>query len=156
MTSYLGVASSSGTMTTLKGRPGDYCVRTDQRGMYILTALDASIAGNWIVATAGVRTSTLSSGSAPTPAADTDDVYTITALSVTATIGAPTGTVANGQRMILRIKDNGTPQTLNWNAIWRGIGVTLPAVTVASQTLYVVAHYNSTDTKWDVLIAQSG
>lgn len=156
MTSYLGAAGSSGSMTTLKGRPGDYCLRTDQRGWWVLTAADSSVSSNWLPMLASVRTSTITSSAAPTPNADTDDHYTVTALAVGATIGAPTGTPANGQLITIRIKDNGGAQTLAWNAAWLAVGTTLPSTTVAGQTLYVRAVWNSTNSKWDVLSAQSG
>lgn len=54
MSSYLGTASSSGTMTTLTGRPGDYCYRTDVLCDYILTAADSSNAANWRAVQGGV------------------------------------------------------------------------------------------------------
>jgi hypothetical protein len=97
------------------------------------------------------RVSTTASSATPTPNADTDDVYTITALAAGATFGAPTGTPTQGQGLIIRIKDNGTARTLAFNAIYRAIGVTLPTTTVLSKTLYLGMIYNLTDTKWDVI-----
>jgi hypothetical protein len=92
------------------------------------------------------------SSATPTPTGDSreNELYE-TALAANATIAAPTGTATNGNKLIIRIKDNGTARTLAWNAIYRGIGVTLPATTVISKTLYLGARYNSTDTKWDVI-----
>lgn len=66
-------------------------------------------------------------------------------------IAAPTGSPTNGQKLLLRFKDNGTARTLTWNAIYRAIGVTLPTSTVAGKTMYIGMVYNSTDTKWDVI-----
>lgn len=97
------------------------------------------------------RVSTTASSSTPTPNADTDDQYTVTALAAGATFGAPTGTPTEGQSLIIRIKDNGTARTLAWNAIYRAVGVTLPTTTVLSKTMYVGCRYNSADTRWDVL-----
>jgi hypothetical protein len=96
------------------------------------------------------RVSTTASSSTPTPNADTDDLYTVTALAANAIFGAPTGTPVNGQVLIMRIKDNATPRTLAYNAIYRAMGVTLPTTTVASKTLYFYMIYNSTDTRWDI------
>lgn len=80
-----------------------------------------------------------------------------TALADNLTINAPTmtggGTILDGMKIMLRIKDNGTSRTLTWNAIFRAIGVTLPTTTTISKTLYVGCIYNSTDTKWDVIAA---
>lgn len=99
-----------------------------------------------------VRTSTVASSATPTPNADTTDIYTVTALAETATFGAPTGTLLNGQKLIIRIKDNATARTLAWNAIYRaGTDVALPLTTVISKTLYCGFIYNSTDSKWDLM-----
>jgi hypothetical protein len=97
------------------------------------------------------RVGTTASSSTPTPDADANDMYTVTALAAGATFGAPTGTPTNGQRLVIRIKDNGTARTLAFNAIYRAIGITLPTTTVISKTIYLGMIYNSADTKWDVI-----
>ena len=96
-------------------------------------------------------TTSIASSATPTPNSDTTTYYTITALAAGATFGAPTGSPVNGQRLFIRIKDNGTARTLAWNAAYRAIGIVLPTTTVISKTLYVGCVYNSTDSKWDVL-----
>jgi len=101
------------------------------------------------------RVSTVASSATPTPNADTDDIYTVTALAEAATFGAPTGTPTNGQGLVIRIKDNGTARALSFNAIYRAVGVTLPTTTVAGKTIYIGALYNSADTKWDVVAVAS-
>lgn len=103
------------------------------------------------------RVGTTASSSTPTPNADTDDEFTVTALAANATFGAPSGTPTEGQAMIIRIKDNGTARTLAFNAIYRAIGLTLPTTTVISKTLYLGMIYNNADTKWDVVaVCQEG
>jgi hypothetical protein len=97
------------------------------------------------------RTQTVASSATPTPDLKIADNFTVTALAANAVVAAPLGTPYNGQRLLIRVKDNGTARTLGWNAIYRAIGVTLPTTTVISKTLYVLAVYNSADTKWDVL-----
>lgn len=97
------------------------------------------------------RVGTVASGATITPTADLSDVYTVTALAAAATIAAPSGTPTNGQRLLLRIKDNGTARALTWNANYRVIGVTLPTTTVANKTIYVGCIYNSADSVWDVV-----
>lgn len=97
------------------------------------------------------RVSSTTSSGTPTPNSDTDDVYILTALAASATFGSPTGTPVQGQRLMVRIKDNGTARTLAWNAIYRAVGVTLPTTTVINKTLYIGFVYNSTDTKWDAI-----
>lgn len=97
------------------------------------------------------RIGTIASSATPTPDADSHDEYTVTALAAGATFGAPTGTPTDGQKLIIRVKDNATARTLAYNAIYRAIGVTLPTTTVISKTLYLGMIYNSADTKWDVV-----
>lgn len=97
------------------------------------------------------RIGTTASSSTPTPDADANDHYHVTALAAGATFGAPTGTPTDGQRLVIRIKDNGTARTLAYNAIYRAIGVNLPSTTVISKTIYLGMIYNSADTKWDVV-----
>lgn len=97
------------------------------------------------------RVGTTASSTTPTPNADTDDVYTVTALAAGATFGEPTGTPTSGQPLLIRIKDNGTARSLAFNAIYRAIGVTLPTTTVIGKTMYLGMVYNAADTKWDVI-----
>ncbi len=114
--------------------------------------------GNWICLSykyarkAAKRVTSEASNATPTPNADTTDVHIITALAAGATFGAPTGTPTQGQQLIIRIKDNGTARSLNWNAIYRAsTDLALPTTTVLGKTLYLGFMYNSTDSKWDLL-----
>lgn len=78
--------------------------------------------------------------------------YNVTALAVPATIAAPSAG-ADGQKLILRFKDNGTARALTWTTSsggFRVIGTTLPTTTVASKVTYIGCVYNSQDTYWDV------
>jgi hypothetical protein len=96
------------------------------------------------------RIGTTASSSTPTPDADANDIYTVTALAANATFGAPTGTPTNGQGLVIRIKDNATARTLAFNAIYRfGTDIVAPTTTVISKTMYLQFIYNSADTKWD-------
>lgn len=97
------------------------------------------------------RVTSTASSATPTPAVDTTDIYILTALATAPTFGAPTGTPSQGQKLIVRIKDNGTARALAWNAIYRAMGTALPTTTVLSKTLYLGFIYNSTDAKWDLV-----
>ena len=98
------------------------------------------------------RVNTIASSATPTPAGDTTDIFTVTALAEAATFAAPTGTPTNGQALLLRIKDNATAQTLAYNAIYReGDDIKLPTMTIAGKTMYVALIYNSTDVKYDLV-----
>lgn len=97
------------------------------------------------------RTVTVSTGATITPASDTADTYEVTALDTAATVAAPSGTPQNNQRLLLKIRDNGTARALTWDAVYRVVEVTLPTTTTVNKTLYVGCIYNTTDSKWDVL-----
>lgn len=101
------------------------------------------------------KVASTTSSATPTPTGDTAEVYSVTALAVGATFAAPTGTPADGQRLLIRIKDNGSPQTLAWNAAYRAIGTVLPTTTVATKQMYVGCRYNAAASKWDVLAVAS-
>lgn len=91
------------------------------------------------------------SNATPTPASDSYDVHLITAQAAAAAFAAPTGTPTQGQKLIIRVKDNGAARALTYDAIYRAVGATLPTTTVISKTLYLGFIYNSTDTKWDLV-----
>lgn len=93
-----------------------------------------------------------------TPTGDTADIYVMTGLTGTITVLAPSGTPVNGQKLMLRFKDNGTGRTINWTTSaggYRVIGTTLPTTTTANKTIYVGCIYNSTDSYWDVVAVAS-
>jgi hypothetical protein len=93
----------------------------------------------------------------PTPNINTTFQYEITALASGATFGAPTGTPYDGQKLIIRIKDNGGAQVLAWNAIYRGGTMTaLPLITTISKTMYCGFSYNSADATWDLIAYMDG
>jgi hypothetical protein len=81
----------------------------------------------------------------------TADQYAYTALASGLTINAPTGTPVDGNKLIIRILDNGTTRTLTWNATYTVIGTTLPAATTPNKTTYVGCIYNAANTRWDVV-----
>jgi len=97
------------------------------------------------------RIGSTASSTTPAPDGDNNDQYEVTALAAGATFGAPTGTPTDGQKLLIRIKDNGTARSLAWNAIYRVVGTTLPTTTVISKTLYLGCIYNGADSVWDVV-----
>ena len=124
-------------------------------GTGIAITTNASTDTVTIGTTVRVTTAT-NSDTAPTPNADTTDIYTFTALSVAPTFGAPTGTPVNGQKLIIRIKDNGTARALNWNAAYVAGGASLPTTTVINKTMHLGFIYNTDNSlnKW-MLIAKA-
>lgn len=98
--------------------------------------------------TAGATSGTL------TVDAGTTDLFTATGLTGTVTFAAPTGTTVDGQKLILRIKDDGTARAINWTTSsggYRAIGTTLPSGTTADKIIYLGCLYNSSEVFWDVV-----
>lgn len=104
------------------------------------------------------RVGTVSDASTITPAGDTSDQYNVTALGQAATIAVPSGTPVNGQKLIIRIKDNGTARALTWTTTsggYRIIGTALPTTTTISKTMYIGCIFNNADNFWDVVAVGS-
>ena len=78
-------------------------------------------------------------------------IFAMDSLAQNTTIGAPTGTSADGQGIMLRIRDNGTARSLTWNGVYKGVGVTLPTTTVANKMIYVFFRRNAATNSYDVL-----
>jgi hypothetical protein len=97
------------------------------------------------------RTQTVTSAGTVTPNADTNDRVIITAQAADLTLANPSGTPYDGQKIIIRIKDNGTARAIGYGSEYRALGVTLPTTTVISKTLYLGMIRNAADTKWDVV-----
>jgi hypothetical protein len=89
---------------------------------------------------------------------DNFDIIAIAELANNLTISADSGSPTNGQKMMFRIKDNGTARTLAWTTAttngFRAVGVTLPTTTTANKTLYIGCIFNSgwsSTPYWDVV-----
>ena len=92
---------------------------------------------------------TETSSATPTPTGGVlTNHHSVTALAVNATVAAPSGTPANANKLIVRIKDDGTARTLAWNVIYAANGIDLPTTTVISKTMYVGFIYDSAASKW--------
>lgn len=101
------------------------------------------------------RVSTVNAPSSP-QAIDSDayDQVSYTAVGGALTLSAPTGTPTAGQRLIIRLKDDGTGRALTWTTGangFRAIGITLPTTTTANKTTYVGCIWNATDSRWDAI-----
>ena len=90
--------------------------------------------------------------SSATPTINTDQVesHSITALAtnVTSFTTNLSGTPVNFQRLLIRIKDNGTARTLAWGASFEAKGVALPTTTTISKVLTVGFIYDTVSAKW--------
>lgn len=97
------------------------------------------------------RVISTTSATSITPSIASYDQYALTAQAVGLTINAPTGTPVDGNKIIFRILDNGTPQSIAWNGTYTVIGTTLPTTTTANKMIYVGCIYNAANTRWDVV-----
>jgi len=86
-----------------------------------------------------------------TPEVDSDDydVVTITAQDAAITDVDMVGSAeVNFQKLIFRIKDDGTARAIAWGSDFEAGGEALPTTTVISKTLLVGFIYDSVDSKW--------
>lgn len=119
-----------------------------------LTQIFASLSGSQTLTNTEVvkRVTSVTSIGTAAPNSDTTDVYEITAQASSLQFNAPGGSPQDGQTLIIRIKDNGTAQSIAYTADYRAVGITLPTATLgSSKVLYLGLVYNLQDTKWDCL-----
>ncbi len=97
------------------------------------------------------RVGTTTSSATPTINTDNVDVFTITALAaaITSMTTNLSGTPTAGQKLIIRIKDDGTARAITWGASFASRGGTLPTTTVAGKTMYVGFIWNEVASTWD-------
>lgn len=85
---------------------------------------------------------------------DTTDLYVAEGLTGAATFAQPSGTPVDGQKLLIRIKDDGTARGVTWTTsagAFRAVGITLPTTTVLGKVTYVGCVYNATDSFWDAV-----
>lgn len=104
------------------------------------------------------RISTTASSATPSINVDTTDQFNITALAVaiTSMTSGLTGTPVDGQKLLIRIKDNGTARAITWGAGFVASGATpLPTTTVLNKTHLIGFIYDSAAAKWVCVAADS-
>lgn len=75
--------------------------------------------------------------------------FTGLAVAITSMTTGLTGTPSNGQKLMLRFKDNGTARAITWGASFVSSGIaTLLTTTVANRTHHVGLVYDSTKAAW--------
>ena len=126
----------------------------------VITGTSISVSGN-VTGGGGIvsRVVTIADATSITMNGDTTDIATQTNTQVagTLTINAVTGTLANGQKIVLRLQSSNV-QTFSWNAIFTGsTDLALPTVSSGSSKYdYVGFIYNTTATKWQLLAKTFG
>ena len=155
LTGTLGVANGGTGATTLTG----LLLGNGTSAVTTVTAPSGTVVGTTDTQTltnkrVTPRVVSITSSATITPAGDTADQYNVTSLATPATIAAPSGTPTDGQKLILRLKDDGTSRVLTWtttSGAYRLVGTAFPAATVANKVLYIGCIYNSQATYWDVV-----
>ncbi len=103
------------------------------------------------------RVGTTTSSATPSINTDAVDAYSITALAaaITSFTTNLSGTPNDFDRLLIRIKDNGTARAITWGSSFEAKGVALPTTTVISKVLTVGFIYDSVTAKWGcVAVAQ--
>jgi len=86
------------------------------------------------------------------PNVDNYDIFEITALAGNLTINDFSGTPTNGQRVMIRIRDNGTSRTITWLTNMFVARATIPSnVTRPNTWSYFVFQYHSDTSNWEVI-----
>lgn len=105
------------------------------------------------------RVVALADATSITPNADTTDIATQanTQAAGTLTVNAPTGTLVNGQKLIIRLTCTNA-QTFSFNGVFAGsTDLALPTATSgAGKTDYLGFIYNTTAVKWQLLAKNFG
>lgn len=102
----------------------------------------------------GPRVTSIASGATWSPNSNTTDLFIVTAQAAAVTaIDNPTGSPVDGQKLMMRVKDNGTARAISgWGTQYRfSSDLAAPTTTIISKTLYMGFIFNSADTKWDMI-----
>lgn len=99
------------------------------------------------------RVTTITSSGTPAVNTDNCDAVTITAqaAAITSMTSSLSGTPANFDMLMYRIKDDGTARAISWGASFASRGSALPTTTVISKVLYVLFVWNSVTSTWDCI-----
>ena len=96
------------------------------------------------------RVSTEVSSATPTINTDNVDAHSITAIAtaITSMTTNLSGTPTDFQKLVIRVKDDGTARAITWGASFEAKGVALPTTTVISKVLTVLFIYDTVTSKW--------
>jgi ribosomal protein L21E len=98
------------------------------------------------------RISASASTATLTPNIDSFNIYDLTAQAAALTLANPTGTPNNGDILIIRLKDNGTSQTISYGTAYTNIsGLSNLAATVVGKWHVIGMMYNAATTGWQIV-----
>ncbi len=154
-TGLITVTATSGSLVSL----GNSNFSTKgQYGRLMLTSYGIS---NWIVNNFALdepRITVLTDAATIAVNADLTDEATVT-LGGNRTMGVPSGTPEDGQKLLFRVRQDGTgSRTLAWNAIFH-FGATVPTPTLSTainKSDYIGFIYNAANTAWECVAVVLG
>ena len=119
------------------------------------TGIQGNIGATGVIGSPRISTTASATAGSIIPISTNTDQYNITALGAGATFSVPSGSPVDAQKLMIRIKDDGTARSLSWIVTgansYRIVGAVLPTTTVVSKTTYVGLIYNAADSFWDVV-----
>lgn len=97
-------------------------------------------------------------GGSETINSDTTDLYAINGLTANLTLANPSGTPVDGQRLLVRIADNGNVWTIAYGTQFKSRGGTLPTSTSGTSTVYTYIQliWNANASTWDCVGVAQG
>ncbi|HOH62076.1 MAG TPA: hypothetical protein PK698_06370 [Bacilli bacterium] len=134
-----------------------YCTFTGVASQSVITSLPSPAQGSVVYATDSKtsfrlvpRVLEITSHATPTINTDNYDAVTITAqaVAITSMTTNLSGTPTNFQRLLIRIKDDGTARAITWGTGFEAGRVALPTTTIGGKTLLSEFIYDSVDGKW--------
>lgn len=145
-----------GDVVTLAGADLKVATAGNASTSVLTTDATQTVTNKTIIASSNVvaEITAITDSATPTPTGGSlQNNFDVTALGQAATFAAPSGSPANWNKLIIRIKDNGTARALSWNAIYTAGGVALPTTTVLSKILTLGFIYNTANAlnKWCLL-----
>ena len=101
----------------------------------------------------GLRIDAYSTATTITPNIDAFDFISINAAASAIAFVNPTGTPVDGQRLIIRILDNGSARGLSWGTAYASGGIPLPTSTTAGKRTHLGFIYDAFGVKCYIVAA---
>jgi len=143
---------STATFPTTAGTSGNILTSNGTNWISQAPAVTASTTLTWTNKRNQPRVYNTTSTSTLTPEIATYDNFELTAQAAALNIANhSTSTPAAGEKMMIRILDNGTARAITFGTYYRALGNALPTTTTASKVMYLGFIWNVASTTWDLI-----